>query len=182
MWAVFCVVNIFAWLIHAGQVDEVLAESSVGSAFAGLTVVNTALLLRISGIPVTAAGEVLYMGPQSKIGAIAVTGLCSGFLSFMMFVVAFSLLLFDVGRTLGPRRLLIMLGVGVTGTFVISSLRVYLVLVLGYYFGLGPMETAHLYLGYVLFLCLMVCFWYATLEWSRRLRVHSVPIGARAVS
>lgn len=171
MWAVFCVVNIFAWLIHAGQVDEVMANSSVGSAFAALTVANTAGLLRLSGVPVTSNGEILYMGPQSQIGAVAVIGLCSGFLSFMMFGVAFSLVLFDVGKTLGGRRLFFLLLLGVNGTFFISSMRVYLVLVLGYYFGLGPMETAHIYLGYVLFLCLIVCFWYPTLEWSRRLQL-----------
>ena len=182
MWAVFCVVNIFAWLIHAGQVDEVMANSSVGSAFAALTVANTAGLLKLSGVPVTSAGEILYMGPQSRIGAVAVTGLCSGFLSFMMFVVAFSLVLFDVGKTLGGRRLFFLLLLGVSGTFFISSMRVYLVLVLGYYFGLGPMETAHVYLGYVLFLCLIVCFWYATLEWSRRLRLRTgSPITAAKV-
>jgi exosortase/archaeosortase family protein len=184
MWAVFCVVNIFAWLIHAGQVDEVMADSSVGSAFAALTVANTAGLLRLSGVPVTSSGEILYMGPQSQIGAVAVTGLCSGFLSFMMFVVAFSLVLFDVGKTLGGRRLFFLLLVGVSGTFFISSMRVYLVLVLGYYFGGGPMETAHLYLGYVMFLILIVCFWYATLEWSRRLRlrVGSSPTVTKALN
>jgi hypothetical protein len=173
MWAVFCIVNVFAWLIHAGQVDEVLANSSVGSAFAALTVANTAGLLRLSGVPVTSTGEILYMGPQSQIGAVAVTGLCSGFLSFMMFVVAFSLVLVDVGKTLGGRRLFFLLLVGVSGTFFISSMLVYLVLVLGYYFGSVAMDTAHLYLGYVLFLCLIVCFWYATLEWSRRLRLRT---------
>lgn len=182
MWVVFCVVNVFAWLIHAGQIDEVMADSSVGSAFAALTVANTAGLLRLSGVPVTSTGEILYMGPQSQIGAVAVTGLCSGFLSFMMFVVAFSLVLFDVGKTLGGRRLLFLFLVGVSGTFFISSMRVYLVLVLGYYFGSAPMDTAHLYLGYVLFLCLIVCFWYATLEWSRRLRTGSALARSKVVS
>jgi exosortase/archaeosortase family protein len=173
MWAVFCVVNVFAWLIHAGQVDEVLASSSVGSAFAALTVANAAGLLRLSGVPVTASGEILYLGPQSQIGAVAVTGLCSGFLSFMMFVVAFGIVLVDVGKSLGGRRLLFLLVLGVSGTFFISSMRVYIVLVLGYYFGTTVMDTAHLYLGYVMFLCLIVCFWYATLEWSRRLQSNS---------
>jgi exosortase/archaeosortase family protein len=170
MWAIFCIVNVFAWLIHAGQVDEVLANSSIGSAFASLTVADTAGLLRLSGVPVTSTGEILYMGPQSQIGAVAVTGLCSGFLSFMMFAFAFGIVLVDVGKSLGKRRLLFLLVLGVSGTFFISSMRVYIVLVLGYYFGNTVMETAHLYLGYVLFLCLIVCFWYATLEWSRRLQ------------
>jgi len=180
MWAVFCVGNIFAWLIHAGQFDEVLANSSVGSAFASLTAANTAGLLKLSGVPVTSNGEFLYFGPPSQIGVIAVTGLCSGFLSFVIFVAAFTLVLFDVGKTLGARRLLFLLVLGVSGTFFISSIRVYLVLVLGYYFGMGLMETAHLYLGYVLFLILIVCFWYGTLEWSRRLRVQTAsPTGER---
>lgn len=172
MWAVFCVVNIFAWLIHAGRVDEVLANSSVGSAFAALTVLDASALLKVSGVAVTAAGEILYLGPKSQVAAVAVTGLCSGFLSFMMFLVAFSIVLFDVGKALGKRRLFILFMLGLGGTFFISSLRVYLVLVSGYYFGLDTMETAHLYLGYALFLCLIVSFWYATLEWSRRLQAH----------
>jgi exosortase/archaeosortase family protein len=173
MWAVFSVVNVFAWLIHAGQVDELLANSSVGSAFASLTIAYTGGLLKLSGVPVTATGEVLYLGPQSRIGAVAVTGLCSGFLSFAMFLFAFSLVLVDTGKTLGPKRLIFLLAIGASGTFLISSLRVYLVLVVGYYFGLTAMATAHQYLGYVMFLCLCVCFWYATLEWSRRLRMKA---------
>jgi exosortase/archaeosortase family protein len=171
MWAVFCVVNIFAWLIHAGQVDEVLASSSVGSAFASLTIAYTVGLLKLSDIPVTATGEILYLGPESQIGAMAVTGLCSGFLSFVMFLFAFSLVLVDTGKTLGPKRLIFLLAIGASGTFLISSLRVYLVLVVGYYLGSSAMTIAHLYLGYFMFLCLIVCFWYATFEWTRRLRM-----------
>jgi len=173
MWAVFCVVNVFAWLIHAGQVDEVLANSIIGSAFASLTIAYTDSLLKLSGVPVTATGEVLYLGPQSRIGAVAVTGLCSGFLSFAMFLFAFSLVLIDTGKTLGSKRLIFLVVLGASGTFLISSLRVYLVLVAGYYLGSTAMETAHLYLGYAMFLCLIVCFWYGTLEWSRRLRMKA---------
>jgi len=170
MWPVFCLVNMSAWLIHAGQIDQMLADSGIGSAFAHLTLLDSTLL-KLSGVPVAVDGQIVSMGSMSKVGPIAITGLCSGFLSFVMFTAAFSLVLFDVGKTLGARRLSSLFVLGVAGTFFISSLRVYLVLVLGYYWGWGIMETAHLYLGYVLFLCLISAFWYVTLEWSRRLHV-----------
>jgi len=171
MWPVFCLGNMFAWLIHAGQIDQTLADSGIGSAFAHLTLLDSTLLLKLSGVPVAVDGQIVSMGSMSKVGPVAVTGLCSGFLSFVMFTAAFSLVSFDVGKTLGARRLSALFVLGVAGTFFISSLRVYLVLVLGYYWGWSILETARLYLGYVLFLCLISAFWYFTLEWSRRLHV-----------
>jgi exosortase/archaeosortase family protein len=172
MWPVFCVVNVFAWMVHASQVDQWLAESSVGAAFASVTLLESTVLLRLSGVSPIVVGGVVSLGAMSKIGPVEVTGLCSGFLSFMLFTVAFSIVLIDVGKTLGARRLSGLFLLGVFGTFLISGFRVYLVLVLGYYWGLGVMEVGHLYLGYVLFLCLISAFWYATLDWSRRLQTR----------
>jgi exosortase/archaeosortase family protein len=172
MWPVFCVVNVFAWTVHASQIDLWLAESPVGAAFASVTLLESTVLLRLSGVSGTVYGDVIFLGAMSKIGPVGVTGLCSGFLSFMMFTVAFSIVLFDVGKTLGAWRLGGLFLLGVAGTFLISGFRVYLVLVLGYYWGLDAMETGHLYLGYVLFLCLISAFWYATLNWSRRLQTR----------
>lgn len=172
MWPVFRVVNVFAWMVHASQIDQLLAESPVGAAFASVTLLESTVHLRLSGISGTVYGDLISMGAMSKIGPVGVTGLCSGFLSFMLFTVAFSIVPLDVGKTLGVRRLSGLFLLGVAGTFLISGFRVYLVLVLGYYWGLGVMEVGHLYLGYVLFLCLISAFWYATLDWSRRLQTR----------
>jgi exosortase/archaeosortase family protein len=173
LWPILCVLDVFAWLIHGSQVDVLITGSWVGAEFASVTLLTSSVLLGFSSIPVVVAGEVISMGSMSKVGAIAVTPLCSGFLSFVMFTLAFSIVLFDVGWSMGWWRLASLFLVGFVSTFIISTLRVYLVLVLGYYWGWDALNAAHLYLGYVLFLCLISAFWYCTFEWRKRLSLRS---------
>jgi exosortase/archaeosortase family protein len=176
LWPIVCLMDIFAWLIHASQIDVEVTQSSVGVAFADFTLQYSRLLLGISGIHSDVSGEVVSMGAASNVGPIAVTPLCSGLLSFILFTVAFTVVLIDVGKTLGPRRLSLLFAVGVMATFMISGLRVFLILVLGYYYGWGTLELAHQYLGYAMFLSLISLFWYLTFEWCRRIDARQARI------
>lgn len=169
LWPVVCVVYVFVWLLHASQFDVALSESGVGAAFAGFTLRYSSLLLTLSGVHSTVRGDVISMGSLSRVGEIAVTPLCSGFLSFVLFTAAFGVVLFDVGKTLGIWRLSVLFAMGILGTFVISGLRVFLVLMAGYLWGWDALGVAHAYLGYILFLALISFFWYATLNWCRRI-------------
>jgi exosortase/archaeosortase family protein len=176
LWPILCLMDIFAWLLHASQIDVEVTQSPLGVAFAAFTLRYSTLLLGLSGIHSNVSGEIISMGTGSGVGPIAVTPLCGGLLSFILFTVAFTVVLLDVGKTLGPQRLALLFGLGVVGTFVISGLRVFLVLVVGYYFGWGPLELAHEYLGYVLFLSLISVFWYLTLDWCRRIQMRQTSI------
>jgi len=178
-WSISCLGYIFVWLLHASQADIALSQSPVGQAFASFTLHYSSLLLSLSGVHPVVTGEVISMGPLSRVGEIAVTPLCSGFLSCVLFAAGFSVVLLDVGRVLGGVRLAIAFGLGVAGTFAISGLRVFLVLITGYFWGWGALAVAHAYLGYVLFLSLISLFWYLTLDWCKRIqeRRTAAPVG-----
>jgi exosortase/archaeosortase family protein len=168
LWPVFSVAMAVAWLIHLGQFEEFATNTWLGADFGVATIEVNAFLLRISGINAQVQGQVLRMPPPSMVPAVGVTPLCGGFLSFLMFTVAFGIVLFDVGRQLGKVRLLGVFVLGAVATMIISILRVYIVLVLGFYWGFNVMMTAHTYLGYALFLAFISLFWYFTLRWSKR--------------
>jgi exosortase/archaeosortase family protein len=172
LWPIFCLMDIFAWLIHASQIDIALSESSLGGGFALFTLRYSSLLLTLSGLHPVVVGEAISMGPLSKVGEIAVTPLCSGFLSFLLFLAAFTVVLLDVGRVLGALRLGVVFGLGAVATFAISGLRVFLVLLAGYLWGWDALGAAHAYLGYVLFLALISGFWYLTLDWCKRIQAR----------
>ena len=167
MWPVFSAAMAIAWLIHAVQLESYAAGSSLGEFFGGLTVFATVGLLHLSNLPVAVTGDVLLFGPPSLVGAVEVTPLCGGFLSVLMFIVAFNFVTFEVGRSLGFSRLALLLASGVGVTVAAAVLRVYVVTVVGFYYGLGALNLAHIYLGYALFLFIASGFWYVALKWSK---------------
>jgi len=169
MWPVFCAAMAIAWLIHAVQLENYASSSALGEFFGTLTVYSTVFLLRLSNVPVVVSGDVLSFGSPSLVGAIQVTPLCGGFLSFLMFIAAFSIVTLDVGRTLGFLRLSLLLLSGAAVTFAATVLRVYVVILVGFRWGMDALSTTHLYLGYVLFLTVACGFWYFALTWSKHL-------------
>jgi exosortase/archaeosortase family protein len=169
MWPVLCAAMAVAWLIHAVQLESYASSSPLGAFFGTVNVFVTVALLRLTKIPVTVSGDVLSFGPPSMIGGVEVTPLCGGFLSFLMFIAAFSFVTVDVGRSLGIPRLAFLLLVGSGVTFAATILRVYVVILVGFRWGLDALYVAHTYLGYALFLSVACGFWYAALAWNKRL-------------
>lgn len=175
LWPVFAVAMAIAWLIHAGQFEDLIANTWLGEAFGSLTAQITVLLLDVSGMKAVLHGQMLALPPPSRVSGVLVTPLCGGLLSFIMFTFAFAIVLFDAGRGLGRARLLGTFLLGAFATFTISVLRVYIVLLLGYFLGFDVMMAAHNYLGYVLFLVFVTAFWYRVLGSSRRSLSHRQP-------
>lgn len=172
MWPVFGAAMSIAWLIHAAQVETYAANSWIGEFFGNVTVYVTLALLHTSHVPVTATGGILSFGAPSLVGAVEVTPLCGGFLSVLMFIAAFSFVTVDVGRSLGLWRLSLLLLLGVSMTIVAALLRVYVVTLVGFYWGWDVLNLTHTYLGYILFLSVASLFWYVSLEWSNHLRLR----------
>jgi exosortase/archaeosortase family protein len=177
MWPVFCVAMVIAWLIHAVQLENYASASPLGAFFGTANEYATVALLHLSNIPVTVTGDVLTFGPPSMIGGVEVTPLCGGFLSFLMFIGAFTIITVDIGRSLGIPRLAFLLLAGSSVTFAATILRVYVVILVGFRWGLDALQLAHTYLGYALFLAVACGFWYASLAWSKQLS-----LGREAVS
>lgn len=179
MWPVFCAAMVIAWLIHAVQLENYASNSALGAFFGTLTVYSTFFLLRLSNVPVMVSGDVLSFGSPSLVPAIEVTPLCGGFLSFLMFIGAFSIVTVDVGRSLGVRRLSLLLLSGAAVTFAATILRVYIVILVGFHWGMDALSTTHEYLGYILFLTVACGFWYAALTWNKRISTQTNLIKTR---
>jgi exosortase/archaeosortase family protein len=176
MWPVLCAAMVVAWLIHAVQLESYAESSPLGALFGAVNVIVTVALLHLTNIPVTVSGDILSFGPPSMIGGVEVTPLCGGFLSFLMFIAAFSFVTVDVGRSLGVPRLVFLLLAGSGVTFGATILRVYVVILVGFRWGLNALYLAHTYLGYALFLSVACGFWYAALTWNKRLTTSTNPI------
>jgi exosortase/archaeosortase family protein len=176
MWPVFSAAMAIAWLIHAANVESYAANSWLGEFFGTVTVYVTLALLHISGVPVSATGDVLSFGSPSLIQAVQVTPLCGGFLSVLMFCAAFSFVTLDVGKSLGLRRLTLLLLGGIAVTVIAAILRVYVVTLAGFYWGWDVLNLAHTYLGYILFLSVASLFWYISLRWSKHLKESDAPL------
>jgi len=168
LWPVFAVAMAIAWLVHAGQFEDLIANTWLGEAFGSLTAQITVLLLDVSGMKAVLHGQMLALPPQSRVSGVLITPLCGGLLSFIMFTFAFAIVLFDAGRGFGRAKLLGTFVLGAFATFMIGVLRVYIVLLLGYYMGFDVMMAAHNYLGYVLFLAFVMALWYLVLGSSKR--------------
>jgi exosortase/archaeosortase family protein len=171
MWPVFSAAIAIAWLIHAAQLESLAAGSWLGAFFGIITVHVTVALLHLSNLHVAVSGDVLSFSPPSLIGAVQVTPLCGGFLSVLMFMAAFGLVTVDVGRSLGVWRLALLLASGTVMTVVAAILRVFVVVLVGFYWGWDALTLAHTYLGYVLFLSVASIFWYLSLRWSKHLTI-----------
>jgi exosortase/archaeosortase family protein len=169
MWPVLCAAMVVAWLIHAVQLESYASSSPLGVFFGTVNVFVTVALLHLTNIPVTVSGDILSFGPPSMIGGVEVTPLCGGFLSFLMFIAAFSFVTVDIGRSLGVLRLAFLLLTGVGVTFAATILRVYVVILVGFRWGLNALYLAHTYLGYAIFLTVACGFWYAALTWNKHL-------------
>jgi len=176
IWPVLCVAMVVAWLIHAVQLESYASSSPLGAFFETVNVFVTVALLRLTNIPVTVSGDILSFGPPSMIGGVEVTPLCGGFLSFLMFMAAFSFVTLDVGRSLGVSRLAFLLLAGIGVTFAATILRVYVVILVGFRWGLDALYLAHTYLGYAIFLTVACGFWYAALTWNKRLSTRACQI------
>jgi len=175
MWPVLSAAMVVAWLIHAAQLENYASHSPLGAFFGNLNVYTTLILLHWSHISVTlSSGDVLLFAPPSQIGAVEVTPLCGGFLSLLMFLAAFSFVTLDVGRNLGVLRLLFLLVAGGLLTFAATILRVFVVILVGFHWGLDALYVAHTYLGYALFLTVVCLFWYASLRWSNSIKTSTI--------
>ena len=168
-WPVFCIAMLIAWLVHAAQLENYVADSFLGDAFGQMTIHVTTYLLRLSHLSMATTGNLLLLGSPSLVPSIQITPLCGSFMSVLMFVAAFSFLTIDIGRSLGLLRLTALLVSGTMMTLLVSLLRVYVVVMMGFYWGMSALTIAHTYIGYVLFLSVTSVFWYVSLEWNRHL-------------
>lgn len=105
--------------------------------------------------------SVIYFpaSPDGPSDWVLVNEACSGIHSLVVFLGVFYLATLYMGRTVPKSTLLGALLVGTLGTVTSNWLRVTLVLLVGYLFGLDLMFTFHDYAGLVIFLGWVLLFW-----------------------
>jgi exosortase/archaeosortase family protein len=144
-------------------------NSIVGSVFGShLMPVTTGLgvsILNAEGVGATVAeGSTIVLPTASKVAAVSVTQACGGIEEVLVFSVAFALMYADMGRK-APKKAMVLLPVGLIGTYLVSLVRVDAVVLTGYLYGLDAMETVHLYAGLLLYIAFISAFWYLSLRW-----------------
>jgi len=161
-------------LLSPSEWQNSIFGSVFGSQLMPLTTRLGVLILNAEGIgAAVGAGSTTLLPPASKVAAISVTQACGGVEEVFVFSVAFALMYVGIGRK-APKKAMLLLPVGLIGTYLVSLVRVDAVVLTGYLYGFDAMETVHLYAGFLLYLAFISAFWYLSLKW--------IGIGSRAGS
>ncbi|MGD0477190.1 MAG: exosortase/archaeosortase family protein [Nitrososphaerales archaeon] len=158
-----------ALLLIAFIPPNVWQNSIFGSVYGSLLIVLSrklgVLVLNAEGIgAIQGAGSTIVLPSASKVASVTIAQACGGVEEILIFFVAFAFMLMDVGRK-APKKAMVLLPVGFVGTYLVSIVRLDAVIVTGYLYGYDAMETAHLYLGVLLYLAFISAFWYLSLKW-----------------
>ncbi len=159
-----------AAVIFMGFISPYEWQSSVfGSVYGSLLTLLTrrlgVLMLNAEGIgAVEGGGSTIVLPPASKVAAVTIEQACGGVEEVIVFFVAYALMVADVGRK-APKKALALLIMGFVGVYLVSVVRLDAVVWVGFQYGFAAMETAHLYLGVLLYLAFISVFWYLSLKW-----------------
>ena len=148
---------------------NVWQNSVFGSVYGSLLMLLSrrlgVLMLNAAGIKaIEGAGSTIVLPAASKVAAVTVSQACGGVEEVLVFFAAFAFMFVDVGRK-APKKAMVLLPAGFAGAYLVSLVRLDAVVVTGYLYGLNAMETAHLYLGILLYLAFISAFWYLSLKW-----------------
>ena len=162
----FLIVAILAmWAFLTTGWDAYIVDSDYGILLTDLTIRLTVAVLNGAGINVVRDGGSLVFPSDSKVQSITIDARCSGAHSSIIFLVAFALMLVDVGRRASKRKLLVCFIIGGLGAYLAGMLRISLLGLIGHFFGYNALQVTHLYSGYLIFLALITAFWWLSLRW-----------------
>lgn len=149
--------------------DDAIANSGFGNLYIQLAVILPVVgLLSISGIVVSSSGSIInFVMQDGTHGSVGIAVSCSGIYSTMIFIaafVAFILSFYDRWE----KKLTYLLIIGILAAYLANILRIYLVIISGYFNGMGnPNDPAlftllwtHKYAGEIIFICWIALFWW----------------------
>jgi exosortase/archaeosortase family protein len=152
------------WLFFTNGWTGYVYDSYFGQALTSFTSRMSVAVLNLGGMKATLASNVILLPPGSKVTVVSVTTACSGAEGALIFLALAGVMAVDVGRHAPKKRLLALIALGAVGVTLGNMLRVPLLLEVGYYFGVGAMETFHLYSGAIIFLTFVTLFFFASLK------------------
>ncbi|MEM2900089.1 MAG: exosortase/archaeosortase family protein [Thermoplasmata archaeon] len=141
-----------------------LTERSLGSSVewytSELLAKPLAEFVTLLGIPTTAYGEMItFTDINGHTNSLVISLGCSGIYSTMIFVSAF----FGYVLTEYQRinfRVAILLLVGIVTAYVANILRMTIIVLVGYYYGMQALIWTHAHAGEIIFICWIAFFWY----------------------
>lgn len=97
--------------------------------------------------------------------AVVVAG-CSGFSSFIYYSIITSFLFLKIKGV--PWKKILVLSIGITGILFVNSLRVTILMLVWFYYGLTTMRAVHANLGEILFIIYVGIFWFLTFRYLEK--------------
>ena len=129
--------------------------------FVDVTSVLVKGLVVLSGIPVQINGNIAVV---RNVLVIIGSG-CSGFDAFVIYTLASLLLIYMRGSSKREALLLIF---GAVGIVPLNALRIFLLLIIGYYTGISFLELFHSHLGDLMFVAYVFLYWWWITRKSER--------------
>ncbi|ASJ01754.1 exosortase/archaeosortase family protein [Thermococcus gorgonarius] len=140
------------------------AIDATSALFVDITSVLVKGLVTLSGVPIKINENVAVVGRSIVI----IGSGCSGFDAFVIYILA-TLLLIYLRKS--SRREAALLLAGALGIIPLNALRIFTLLVIGYYSGISFLELFHSHLGDLMFVAYVFVYWW----WATKKEKESVP-------
>jgi exosortase/archaeosortase family protein len=153
------------WIFYNSAITTAIYNSGYGSFFLATTTWLTIHVLNAVSIHASQSGDVIILSGASKVPSVSVVAACSGVESSLLFLAATGLIAVDMGRKVPKKKFAAAFCLGAVCIYLITMLRVPLVISVGYFYGLGLMEAFHDYAGMLIFLTAISVYWWLSLRW-----------------
>lgn len=151
------VLTSYGELSGGGGVASWYVHYMLAAPFAGV--------LDLLGIPATSYADMVTIQFQDgSIHTLRISAYCAGLYSFSIFLSAFIAYVL-VFETIPRRILAVTLGLGVLIAYLGNILRMVVIGIVGYYYGLDALHWAHENAGWIVFLAWSASFWYVILKY-----------------
>lgn len=123
-------------------------------------------MLDLIGIPASASGNMVTMElKDGTVQLLSISAYCAGLYSFSIFLSAFFSFIL-VFESLTRRTLVLVLALGLVVAYAGNLVRMVVIGVVGYHYGLGALLWTHENVGWIIFLSWSAVFWYFLLRWT----------------
>ncbi len=146
---------VFALLVRFGVVSSFV--SSASSVFVDVTSVMVRHLLDIVGYPIQVYGNVITV----RNSMVVVGSGCSGLSALVLYFLATVLLVYVRRSALREAMLLF---AGLLGIIPLNALRIFILLVVGYKYGLPYLRVFHSHIGDLMFIVYVYLYWWVVLK------------------
>jgi archaeosortase C (PEF-CTERM variant) len=126
-----------------------------------------AVALDLLGIPSSSYGNIVTIQFQDgSLHSLSISTYCAGLYSFSIFLAAFVAFVL-IYEKMVPRKLVVVLLLGLASAYLGNLLRMILIGVIGYYEGIDALLWAHRNIGWMIFLGWSAVFWWLIIKYTQ---------------